>query len=210
MDIHFFVSYHGHWSSFWSKSYFSSNDDSNSNCPSTTRGTMRTSSQKDWMSLTLTLGPLRICFFHLNIKQVQLWLIQDLSFEGRSSSFLVMEQGNISNKRRQFAFGLKYKKELRIQVDIYFFVSYHGHNVCDVHACHIKLRILRLIRKFSLANFRRKGQLMDAVSSIKNTHSFVLPTDAIKRDDSEPVLAKMLDKPLRGIRSFHHFLYLSE
>lgn len=93
--------------------------------------------------------------------------------------------------------------ELGIVILIHFFASYHGHNVCDAHAQHVKMAILYWIRKYGV-NPTGFKEMTEAVSRIKNTHVFLLPEGAIKRE-KVPVLARILDKQLAGIKSFHHF-----
>lgn len=96
----------------------------------------------------------------------------------------------------------------RIIVELHFFVSYHGHNVCDAHACHLKLRILRVIRETGLVAFRGEEKLTDAISSLKRTYTVVFTPRSIVREEAVvPKITPLLDKPLNGIRSFHRICY---
>jgi len=106
-------------------------------------------------------------------------------------------------QKKTVCFWVELQLELGIVILIHFFASYHGHNVCDAHAQHVKMAILYWIRKHGV-NPTGFEEMTKAVSRIKNTHVFLLPEGAIKRE-KVPVLARMLDKQLAGIKSFHHF-----
>jgi len=94
--------------------------------------------------------------------------------------------------------------ETGITLEIHFFASYHGHNVCDAHASHMKIKILRIIREFGLENFK-EDEFLKSISSLKNTHVFYLKEDKIDRNAELLDVQKFLEKPLTGIRSFHNF-----
>jgi diketogulonate reductase-like aldo/keto reductase len=56
-------------------------------------------------------------------------------------------------QKKTISFWVQLQIETGVLLDVHFYVCYHGHNVCDAYASHIKLRVLRNIREIGVENF---------------------------------------------------------
>jgi len=113
--------------------------------------------------------------------------------------------GQHFKQKKTICFWAEIQRDLGIQIEIHFFGSYHGHNVCDSHSSHVKRIILKKIRELGQDEFITEDQLVKALGSLKNTHIFFLSSGAIDRSMGPPVLEPLLSSQLEGIRSCHHF-----
>ncbi len=129
-------------------------------------------------------------------------------FRGKKVIIFSDGAGQHFKQKKTVSFWVELQRECGVSIEIHFFVSYHGHNVCDAHASHVKLGILYWIRKYGLSNTGYE-ELTNAVSKIKNTHVFLLNEDTIERT-SIPALSTLIDKKLVGIKSFHRFHFKSD
>jgi hypothetical protein len=50
-------------------------------------------------------------------------------------------------QKKTVSFWAQIQMEAQVFLQVHFYVSYHGHNVCDAHASHMKLKILCWIRE---------------------------------------------------------------
>jgi len=107
-------------------------------------------------------------------------------------------------QKKTISFWVVLQIETGIRLDVNFFCSYHGHNVCDAHSSHMKIKVLRTIREIGVEKFNEK-EFLKAISQLKNTHIFYLRVITIDRKAPLLDVQIILQKPLDGIRSFHHF-----
>jgi len=107
-------------------------------------------------------------------------------------------------QKKTISFWATLQIETGIILDVHFFCSYHGHNVCDAHSSHMKIKVLRTIREIGVENLL-ENEFLKAISELKNTHIFYLQEDGIDREAPLLDVQFVLEKPLAGIRSFHHF-----
>jgi hypothetical protein len=112
-------------------------------------------------------------------------------------------------QKKTVSFWAVLQMETKVALHIHFFASYHGHNVCDAHASHMKIKILRIIREIGLDNFKEEN-FLSSISNLKNTHVFYLEEDTIDRNVELLDVQNFLEKPLNGIRSLHHFLLVKD
>jgi len=112
-------------------------------------------------------------------------------------------------QKKTVSFWAVLQMETGVALEIHFYASYHGHNVCDAHASHMKIKILRIIREIGLDNFKEENFLL-SISMLKNTHLFYFEEDTIDRNAELLDVQNFLEKPLTGIRSLHHFLLVKE
>jgi len=113
--------------------------------------------------------------------------------------------GQHFKQKKTICFWAEIQRDLGKLIEIHFFGSYHGHNVCDSHSAHVKRIILKKIRELGQDIFVNEIQLVEALGSLKNTHIFRLKAKAIDRSVGAPKIISLINSQLKGIRSFHHF-----
>lgn len=97
-----------------------------------------------------------------------------------------------------------FQVENEAPLNMHFYASYHGHNVCDGHASHMKLSIQRKLREIGVEKYN-ENIFIESISKIKNTHVYFLPPNSIERGVPISNIQTFLESKLDGIRSFHHF-----
>jgi hypothetical protein len=88
-------------------------------------------------------------------------------------------------------------------LDINFYGSYHGHNVCDAHSCHIKLCILRAINARGLENMQIFEEYLEELIQLKNIHILLIEEDEINRSVSPSVFSLYIERYLHNTRHIH-------
>lgn len=93
-----------------------------------------------------------------------------------------------------------------------FFVSYHGHNIADSHAGHIKRVLLREFlssqqdRRDGKENWGPNDGVTTATTLMENvSHTYVIQLEKIARETEQAHKPNV--KPMNGIKSYHSFVY---
>jgi hypothetical protein len=93
-----------------------------------------------------------------------------------------------------------------------FFVSYHGHNIADSHAGHIKRVLLREFlssqqdRKDGKENWGPSNAATTATTLMENvSHTYVIQLDKIARETDQAHKPNVT--AMNGIKSYHSFVY---
>lgn len=93
-----------------------------------------------WVLITISILKYQTSSKKINLRELFVKKIKYIFNDGAPQHF---------KQKKAVSFWAALQMELGINLNMHFYVSYHGHNVCDAHASHMKLSVLRNKRSFN-------------------------------------------------------------